>query len=65
LRPAREERRCPGDGGRDRLALLRARPENLPLCLEVPALELLARGGDGTERARLAIERTRALLARL
>ncbi|MBN0698474.1 sugar phosphate isomerase/epimerase, partial [Pseudomonas aeruginosa] len=32
---------------------------------EVPALDLLARGVDGTERARLAIERTRALLARL
>ena len=65
LRQAREERRFPGDGGLDLLALLRALPENLPLSLEVPALDLLARGVDGTERARLAIERTRALLARL
>ncbi|HBO2440660.1 TPA: sugar phosphate isomerase/epimerase [Pseudomonas aeruginosa] len=65
LRQAREERRFPGDGGLDLLALLRALPENLPLSLEVPALDLLARGVDGAERARLAIERTRALLARL
>lgn len=63
-RPARK-RRFPGDGGLDLLALLRALPENLPLSLEVPALDLLARGVDGAERARLAIERTRALLARL
>lgn len=65
LRQAREERRFPGDGGLDLLALLRALPENLPLSLEVPALDLLARGVSGAERARLAIERTRALLARL
>ena len=60
-RPARNG--VSGDGGLDLLALLRALPENLPLSLEVPALDLLARGVDGAERARLAIERTRALPA--
>jgi sugar phosphate isomerase/epimerase len=59
---ARAERRFPGEGGLDLIALLRALPAELPLSIEVPTRQL-ARTVGATERARRALTGTRALLA--
>lgn len=61
---ARAERRFPGDGGLDLMALLRAMPRGLPLSVEVPT-HTLAKSVGAVERARRALAGTRALLARL
>jgi sugar phosphate isomerase/epimerase len=64
LAEARAERRFPGDGGVDLLALLRAVPRDLPLSLEVP-MHTLARTVDATKRARRARAATQRVLAQL
>lgn len=61
---ARAERRFPGDGELDPLALLKALPHDLPIGLEVPT-HALARSVGAVERARRALAGTQALLARL
>lgn len=65
LRQARNERRFPGEGDCNLLGLLKALPTNIPLSLEIPTLKLLEQGVSGLERAQMAIDRTRELLARL
>ncbi|SEE64233.1 sugar phosphate isomerase/epimerase family protein [Pseudomonas coleopterorum] len=63
LRQARQERRFPGDGDCDLVGLLRALPEDVPLSLEIPTARLLEQGVSAYERARMALEKTQALLA--
>lgn len=63
LRQARNERRFPGDGDCDLLGLLRTLPANLPLSLEIPTRQLLEQGISALERAQIAIDKTRTLLA--
>ena len=65
LRQARNERRFPGEGDCDLIGLLRCLPANLPLSLEIPTVKLLEQGVSGLQRAQMAIDRTRELLARL
>ena len=65
LRQARNERRFPGEGDCDLLGLLKALPANIPLSLEIPTVKLLEQGVSGLDRAKMAIDRTRELLARL
>ncbi|MNC39150.1 hypothetical protein D3C75_877930 [compost metagenome] len=65
LRQARNERRFPGDGDCDLLGLLRALPADLPLSLEVPSRQLLEQGVGALERAQIAIDKARTLLARI
>lgn len=61
---ARAERRFPGEGELDLLALLRAVPRDLPLSVEVPT-HTLARTVGAVERARRALGATLAVLERL
>ncbi|MFC3607233.1 sugar phosphate isomerase/epimerase family protein [Stutzerimonas tarimensis] len=65
LRQARQERRFPGEGDCDLLGLLRCLPENIPLSLEIPTRQLLEQGVSALDRARMALERSLAVLARL
>lgn len=65
LRQARNERRFPGDGDCDLAGLLHCLPANLPLSLEIPTVKLLEQGVGALERAQMALDKTRALLARL
>lgn len=65
LRQARNERRFPGDGDCDLSGLLRCLPTNLPLSLEIPTVHLLEQGVSGLERAQMALDKTRDLLARI
>ncbi|MFJ2281292.1 sugar phosphate isomerase/epimerase family protein [Pseudomonas sp. NPDC087803] len=65
LRQARNERRFPGEGDCDLLGLLKALPTNIALSLEIPAVKLLEQGVSGLQRAQMAMDSTRALLARL
>ncbi|MBO2930634.1 sugar phosphate isomerase/epimerase family protein [Metapseudomonas otitidis] len=65
LRQARNERRFPGEGDCDLTGLLRALPAGIPLSLEIPTRQLLEQGVSAEARARLARERTLALLAGL
>lgn len=65
LRQARNERRFPGDGDCDLAALLRCLPATVPLSLEIPTRHLLEQGVSAESRAQAAIDKTRALLARL
>lgn len=62
LRQARNERRFPGEGDCDLLGLLRCLPVNLPLSLEVPAVQLQRQGVSALQRAQMALDKTRALL---
>lgn len=62
LREARADRLFPGDGEID-LAALIARTGSVPISLEVPADRLRLAGVPAIERARLAIDATRHLLA--
>lgn len=64
LAEARAERRFPGEGELDLLALLRAVPRDLPLSLEVPT-HTLAKTVGAVERAKRALAGTRRLLERL
>ena len=59
IRQARSDRLFPGEGGLDLRALLGALPAGLPLSLEVPVSQKLA----PLERARRALEATKAILA--
>ncbi|EIK93632.1 Xylose isomerase-like protein [Pseudomonas sp. M47T1] len=61
LRQARNERRFPGDGDCDLHGLLRALPAGLPLSLEIPTRD----GRSAEERAKMALDKTLALLASL
>jgi sugar phosphate isomerase/epimerase len=63
LAEARTERRFPGEGGIDLVALLRALPRDLPLSVEVP-MRTLAQTVGAVERARGARVATEAVLAR-
>lgn len=65
LRQARNERRFPGDGDCDLAGLLRSLPADIPLSLEIPTRQLLEQGVSALERASLALEKARAVLARL
>jgi sugar phosphate isomerase/epimerase len=65
LRQARQERRFPGDGDCDLAGLLGCLPAKIPLSLEIPTVQLLEQGVSGLERARMALDKTRDLLARL
>jgi len=65
LRQARNERRFPGDGDCDLSGLLGCLPANIPLSLEIPTVQLLEQGVSGLERAQMALDKTRELLARL
>ena len=64
LREARSERLFPGEGEIDLIGLLSRLP-GLPVSLEVPADRLRDSGADAFGRARMAIDATRTLLARL
>ena len=59
IRQARGDRLFPGEGGLDLRGLLAALPDDLPMSLEIPH----AGGREPRERARLALEATRKLLA--
>ena len=65
LRQARNERRFPGEGDADLVGLLRALPPNVPLSLEIPTLPLLAQGISGEQRARMALQKAMAVLAKV
>ena len=65
LRQARNERRFPGDGECDLIGLLRALPPHLILSLEIPTRQLLEQGVSALDRATMAIEKARALLAKV
>ena len=65
LRQARQERRFPGDGDCDLAGLLKALPTGVPLSLEIPTARLLEQGVSAYERARMALEKTLVLLARV
>jgi len=65
LRQARNERRFPGDGDCDLLGLIRAMPASIPLSLEIPTRQLMEQGVSALDRARMALDKTRGLLARL
>lgn len=65
LRQARNERRFPGDGDCDLLGLLRALPADLPLSLEIPTRQLMEQGVSALERAQLALDKARAVVARI
>jgi sugar phosphate isomerase/epimerase len=63
LRQARNERRFPGEGDADLTGLLRGLPASVPLSLEIPTRQLLEQGVSGEQRARMALEKARAVLA--
>ncbi|MNV33712.1 Inosose isomerase [compost metagenome] len=65
LRQARNERRFPGDGDCDLPGLLRGLPADIPLSLEIPTVQLLEQGVSGLDRAQMALDKSRELLARL
>jgi sugar phosphate isomerase/epimerase len=61
---ARAERMFPGEGGLDLLGLLRALPRDIPISLEIPTAKLAETVG-AVERARRALQATKALLLKL
>ena len=65
LRQARNERRFPGEGDCDLAGLLQCLPANIALSLEIPTVQLLEQGVSGLQRAQMALDKTRELLARL
>jgi sugar phosphate isomerase/epimerase len=65
LRQARNERRFPGEGDADLVGLLRGLPPSVPLSLEIPTRQLLEQGMSGEQRARMALEKAMAVLARV
>lgn len=62
LAQARAERLFPGEGDLDLVGLLRALPAGLPISIEVPT-HTLARTVGAVERARRALNATKAVLA--
>lgn len=65
LRQARNERRFPGEGDADLVGLLRGLPPSVPLSLEIPTRQLLEQGISGEQRARMALEKAKAVLAQV
>jgi len=65
LRQARNERRFPGEGDADLVGLLRGLPATVPLSLEIPTRQLLEQGISGEQRARMALDKARTVLARV
>ncbi|MDE1166817.1 MAG: sugar phosphate isomerase/epimerase [Pseudomonas sp.] len=65
LRQARNERRFPGQGDCDLVGLLQALPADLPVSLEIPTRQLLEQGISALERAQMAIDSAREVLARV
>lgn len=65
LRQARQERRFPGDGDCDLHGLLKALPSGIPLSLEIPTRQLMEQGVCAYDRARLALDKAREVLASL
>lgn len=65
LRQARNERRFPGEGDCDLTSLLAAMPERIPLSLEIPTQQLLARGISALDRAAMALQACHRVLAAL
>ncbi|MDZ3992113.1 sugar phosphate isomerase/epimerase [Pseudomonas sp. Teo4] len=65
LRQARNERRFPGDGDADLIGLLRTLPATVPLSLEIPTRQLMEQGISAEQRARMALEKAVAVLARV
>ncbi|MGG5292077.1 sugar phosphate isomerase/epimerase family protein [Pseudomonas shirazensis] len=65
LRQARQERRFPGDGDCDLHGLLKALPNGIPLSLEIPTRQLMEQGVSAYDRARLALDKAREVLASL
>ncbi|MGE8361161.1 sugar phosphate isomerase/epimerase family protein [Pseudomonas sp.] len=63
LRQARNERRFPGDGDCDLPGLLRALPAGIPLSLEIPTRQLLEQGVSALQRAQMALDKARAVVA--
>ncbi|MFL9814962.1 sugar phosphate isomerase/epimerase [Stutzerimonas sp. VN223-3] len=63
LRQARNERRFPGEGDCDLVGLLQAMPANIPLSLEIPTRQLMEQGVSALDRARMALEASRRVLA--
>lgn len=63
LQEARQQRCFPGDGDIDLAALLAALPSGRPLSLEIPTESLRRQGVTALERARLALDKARAVMA--
>lgn len=63
LRQARNERRFPGDGDCDLAGLLSSLPAGIALSLEIPTRQLYEQGVSALQRAQLALDKTRTLLA--
>ncbi len=64
MRDAFSQREVPGDGELPVVDFLKALPEHTAIGLEVPLKSLAEQGMSHLDRARLLLERTRALLAR-
>ncbi|PZP40739.1 MAG: xylose isomerase [Azospirillum brasilense] len=62
LHTARADRRFPGDGGIDLVALTRAMPADIPVSLEIPTLEL-AKTVGAEERVRRAVAAAKRVIA--
>jgi sugar phosphate isomerase/epimerase len=62
IRVATQARRLPGEGELPLAELIRALPQNVPLCLEIPMRELAPRV-PALERVKAAVAATRRLLA--
>lgn len=63
IHAAREERMFPGEGGIDLGGLARALPDDLTISIEVPTVQL-AKTVDAETRARRALARAKAVVAR-
>ncbi|MBH3427008.1 sugar phosphate isomerase/epimerase family protein [Pseudomonas alkylphenolica] len=63
LRQARNERRFPGDGDCDLAGLLSSLPAGIALSLEIPTRQLYEQGVSALQRAQMALDKTRTLLA--
>lgn len=63
LRQARNERRFPGDGDCDLAGLLSSLPPTIALSLEIPTRQLFEQGVSALQRAQMALDKTRQLLA--
>src|SRR5690606_36263858 len=65
LRQERNERRFPGEGEADLVGLLRAVPPSVALSLEHPTRQVLEQGISGEQRARMALEKAKLVLAKI
>ncbi|CAO3441143.1 sugar phosphate isomerase/epimerase family protein [Azospirillum endophyticum] len=64
IHAARAERLFPGDGGIDLVGMMRPLPRDLPVSLEIP-METLSRTVGPEERVRRALDKAKAVLAKL